>query len=114
MAWSYLPWSGTSADIFAASWFAHRNNMTAALNICVGSGHPARAGGCAAFGPYLGVHGKTDELRVRQSAISFAIASTAFVVNAIARDGETTWFEGLLLVGVYMLFGLGFFFIGPA
>ncbi|MGY4513532.1 Ca2+/H+ antiporter [Bradyrhizobium sp. USDA 3650] len=35
-------------------------------------------------------------------------------MNAIARDGETTWFEGLLLVGVYMLFGLGFFFIGPA
>jgi Ca2+:H+ antiporter len=44
----------------------------------------------------------------------FAIASTAFVVNAIARDGETTWFEGLLLVGVYVLFGLAFFFTGPA
>ena len=44
----------------------------------------------------------------------FAIASTAFIVNAVARDGETTWFEGLLLVGVYVLFALGFFFIGPA
>ena len=32
----------------------------------------------------------------------FAIAGTAFVVNAVARDGETTWFEGLLLVGVYI------------
>jgi Ca2+:H+ antiporter len=29
----------------------------------------------------------------------FAIASTAFIVRAIAADGETTWFEGLLLVG---------------
>jgi hypothetical protein len=27
----------------------------------------------------------------------FAIASTAFIVNAIAADGETTWFEGVLL-----------------
>lgn len=44
----------------------------------------------------------------------FAIASTAFIVNAVARDGETTWFEGLLLVGVYVLIGLGFFFIRPA
>ena len=41
----------------------------------------------------------------------FAIAGTAFIVNAIARDGETTWFEGLLLIGVYMLFGLAFFFV---
>ncbi len=43
----------------------------------------------------------------------FAIAATAFIVNAIARDGETTWLEGLLLVGVYILFGLAFFFSGP-
>ncbi len=42
----------------------------------------------------------------------FAIASTAFIVNSIARDGETTWFEGVLLVGVYILFGLAFFFSG--
>ena len=42
----------------------------------------------------------------------FAIAGTAFIVNAIARDGETTWFKGLLLVGVYVLFGLAFFFRG--
>jgi Ca2+:H+ antiporter len=44
----------------------------------------------------------------------FAIAGTAFVVRAIAADGETTWFEGLLLVGVYVLFGLGFFLVSPA
>jgi Ca2+:H+ antiporter len=41
----------------------------------------------------------------------FAIAGTAFTVNAIAADGETTWFEGLLLLGVYVLFGLAFFFV---
>lgn len=44
----------------------------------------------------------------------FAIASTAFIVNSVARDGETTWFEGVLLVGVYGLFGLAFFFTGGA
>jgi Ca2+:H+ antiporter len=31
-------------------------------------------------------------------------------VNAIAGDGETTWFEGVLLVGVYCLLGTAFFF----
>jgi Ca2+:H+ antiporter len=42
----------------------------------------------------------------------FAIAGTALIVGAVARDGETTWFEGLLLLGVYVLFGLAFFFTG--
>ncbi len=40
----------------------------------------------------------------------FAIAGTAFIVNAITGDGETTWFEGMLLIGVYVLFGTAFFF----
>ena len=44
----------------------------------------------------------------------FAIAGTALIVNAIASDGETTWFEGVLLIGVYALIGLAFFFSAPA
>lgn len=43
----------------------------------------------------------------------FAIASTAFIINAISVDGETTWFEGVLLIGIYVLFGLAFFFVAP-
>jgi Ca2+:H+ antiporter len=35
-----------------------------------------------------------------------------FVVNSIAQDGETTWFEGVLLLGVYLLLALAFFFVG--
>ncbi len=42
--------------------------------------------------------------------ISFA--SVALVVNAISRDGETTWFEGVLLLGVYAILALAYFFVG--
>ena len=42
-----------------------------------------------------------------------AVAGVAFVVNAIAQDGETTWFEGVLLLAVYALLGLAFFFVTP-
>jgi Ca2+:H+ antiporter len=42
-----------------------------------------------------------------------AIASVAFVVNAIMRDGKATWFEGVLLVGVYVLLAFAFFFATP-
>jgi Ca2+:H+ antiporter len=40
----------------------------------------------------------------------FAIAGTAFIVNAITGDGETTWFEGVLLIGVYVVLGTAIFF----
>jgi Ca2+:H+ antiporter len=40
----------------------------------------------------------------------FAIATTAFIIRAIAADGETAWFEGLLLVGVYALFAIAYYF----
>lgn len=42
--------------------------------------------------------------------ISFV--SVALVVNAIARDGETTWFEGVLLLGVYVILATAYFFVG--
>jgi Ca2+:H+ antiporter len=41
----------------------------------------------------------------------FAIAGSTFIVNAIAADGETPWFEGVLLIGVYPLLGLAFFYV---
>ncbi len=41
-----------------------------------------------------------------------SVVSAAFVVNAIAQDGETNWFEGVLLLGVYLLLALAFFFLG--
>jgi Ca2+/H+ antiporter len=43
----------------------------------------------------------------------FAIADAAFIVRSVAADGETTWFEGLLLIGVYLLFALAYFFVSP-
>ena len=41
-----------------------------------------------------------------------AIAGVTFAVNAIAADGETTWFEGVLLVAVYLVLAMAFFFVG--
>jgi len=42
-----------------------------------------------------------------------AIAGTTFAVDAIAQDGEATWFEGVLLLAVYVLFAIAFFFVTP-
>ena len=42
-----------------------------------------------------------------------AIVGAVFAVIAITADGETTWFEGVLLMAVYCLFGVAIFFATP-
>lgn len=104
---------GTAADLFAASWFAHEGRMGLVFQICIGSAIQV----ALVLAPLLvivsWVLGQPMNLVFSNPLHLFAIASTAFIVNSIARDGETTWFEGVLLVGVYLLFGLAFFFLAP-
>ena len=103
---------GTVSDVFAAAFFARQDKMGLVLNICVGSAiqvalvvAPVLVLASWAMGrPMTLVFGNPLDL--------FAIAASAFTVNAIAADGETTWFEGVLLIGVYALLGLAFFFAG--
>jgi Ca2+:H+ antiporter len=40
-----------------------------------------------------------------------AIMLAALVANQVAQEGESTWFEGLQLLGVYVVLGLVFFLL---
>ncbi len=104
---------GTASDLFAASWFAHQGKMGLALNICVGSAIQV----ALVVAPLLVIGSwlmGTPMTLVFQNPIAlFAIASAVLIVNNIARDGETTWFEGVLLIGVYALLALAFLFSPP-
>jgi Ca2+:H+ antiporter len=88
---------GTSADLFATSW---SDRMTLALSICIGSAIQL----VLVVTPLLVLIStfmdRPMSLVFGNPLYLFAIASTTFIVNAVARDGEPTWFEGLLLVGV--------------
>lgn len=101
---------GTAADLFAACWFARQGHMGLVLNICVGSAIQVAlvVAPLLVIGSWL--MGHPMSLVFENPLALFAIAATAFTVNAIARDGETTWFEGVLLIGVYLLLALAFFF----
>ncbi len=37
-----------------------------------------------------------------------AIVMAVYVTRNLVYDGESTWLEGLILVGVYILFGIAF------
>lgn len=102
---------GTGGDLFAAVVFARQDRMGLVLNIAIGSA--IQIGLVVA--PLLVLIsffiGHPMSLVFSNPLQLFAIAGTAFIVRAIAGDGETTWFEGLMLVGVYGLLALGFFFV---
>jgi Ca2+:H+ antiporter len=103
---------GTVADLFAATWFARQDKMGLVLNICIGSAIQVALVVAPLLVLFSWLMGHPMNLVFSNPLHLFAFAATAFIVNAIARDGETTWFEGVLLVGVYFLFGLAFFFTG--
>jgi Ca2+:H+ antiporter len=108
-----LPLVGNAAEYFAAIYFARRDQMGLVMNIAVGSSIQVALltapvlvlAGYALGTPMNLVFSNPLEL--------IAIAGVAFAVNAIAQDGETTWFEGVLLIVVYALLALAFFFVSP-
>jgi Ca2+:H+ antiporter len=40
-----------------------------------------------------------------------ALAAASIVAALVAEDGESNWFEGLMLLGVYLIIGLAFFLL---
>jgi Ca2+:H+ antiporter len=43
-----------------------------------------------------------------------ALAAASVVAALVAEDGESNWFEGLMLLGVYLIIGLAFFLLPEA
>jgi Ca2+:H+ antiporter len=101
---------GTGGDIFVGVWFAREDRIGPAIQILIGSAIQT----ALVVAPLLvlasALFGRPMTLVFSDPLYLFAIAGAAFIVNSVARDGETTWFEGVLLVGVYCLFALAFFF----
>ncbi len=102
---------GTIADLFSAVWFARQDRMGLVMSICIGSAIQIALVVAPLLVLLSWLIGSPMTLVFRNPLDLFAIAGSAFIVNAIAGDGETTWFEGVLLIGVYLALGIGFFFV---
>jgi Ca2+:H+ antiporter len=105
---------GTGADLFAAVVFARQDRMEIVFTMCIGSAIQIALVVAPVLVLASWVIGHPMNLVFGSPLDLFAIASTAFIVRSVAADGETTWFEGLLLVGVYLLFALAYYFESPA
>ena len=102
---------GNAAEYISAVYFARRGHMGLVVGITVGS--TIQVGLLVA--PLLVIFsyliGHPMNLVFNNPIELIAIAGAAFIVNSIAQDGETTWFEGVLLLAVYLLFALAFFLV---
>jgi Ca2+:H+ antiporter len=104
---------GNAAEYISAVYFARRDRMGLVLGITLGSTIQI----ALLVAPVLVLAsfflGHPMNLVFENPLELIAIAAVAFAVNAIAHDGETNWFEGVLLLGVYVLLVLAFFFATP-
>jgi Ca2+:H+ antiporter len=105
---------GTTADLLAAVVFARQDKMDIVFSMCIGSAIQIALVVAPVLVLASWLIGHPMNLVFASPLDLFAIASAAFIVRAVAADGETTWFEGLLLVGVYLLFALAYYFESPA
>jgi Ca2+:H+ antiporter len=108
-----LPLIGNAAEYASALYFARRNDMGLVMTISVGSSIQIAllTAPALVLGSY--VFGHPMDLVFSNPLELMGIVGSAFVVNSIALDGETTWFEGVMLVAVYALLALTFFFATP-
>ncbi|HEX8031894.1 MAG TPA: calcium/proton exchanger [Vicinamibacterales bacterium] len=102
---------GNVAEYVSAMYFARKNQMGLAVSITVGSTIQISLLVAPVLVIVSALMGTPMNLVFSSPLELVAIGAVVFAVNAIAHDGETTWFEGVLLLATYVLFGLAFFFV---
>jgi len=102
---------GNAAEYFSAAYFARQGRMGLAISITVGSSIQI----ALLMAPLLVIVSAFTahpmNLVFSSPLELIAVAAVAFAVNSIVQDGETTWFEGVLLLSIYALFGVAFYFL---
>ncbi len=104
---------GNAAEYVAAVHFARHDQMTTAITITVGSTIQVALLVAPLLVLVSHAMGRPMNLVFSNPLELIAIAAVAFTVNAIALDGETNWFEGVLLLAVYVLLALAFLLVTP-
>ncbi|MEP7361352.1 MAG: calcium/proton exchanger [Chloroflexota bacterium] len=102
---------GNTAEYVSAVYFARQDQMGLAISITVGSTIQI----ALLVAPLLVIvsafSGQPMNLVFSSPLELIAIAAVTFAVNSVVQDGETTWFEGVLLLSIYALLALAFYFV---
>jgi Ca2+:H+ antiporter len=101
---------GNAAEHATAMVMARRDRMELAISIAVGSSIQIAllVAPLLVFVSWL--IGQPMSLVFSPLEIA-GIAVAVITADMIASDGETTWFEGVLLIAVYLILGVAFYFV---
>ncbi len=98
---------GNAAELFNAVRFACKDQMDLAIGITVGAS--AQVGLLVApVLVFLGMLLGRDMDLIFTPVELIAIVLAVYLTRNLSYDGESSWLEGLILVGVYLLFGIAF------
>jgi Ca2+:H+ antiporter len=104
---------GNVAQIFNAVSFARSNKMDLSLGVTVGSSIQV----ALVVAPVLVccgvVLGKPMDLVFSRFEI-VALGLSVVITRQLIDDGQSNWLEGLMLIGLYFMLGIGFFFLPAA
>jgi Ca2+:H+ antiporter len=102
---------GNAAEHWVAVYFAARDKMDIAISIAIGSSAqialfvmPVLVLTSFVLGPF--------PLAMEFSSIEIGAVLLAVLIAAhVSQDGESTWFEGVQLLAVYVVLGIVFYFV---
>jgi Ca2+:H+ antiporter len=98
---------GNAAELASAIRFARKDQMDLAVGVTAGASVQVGLLVAPAL-VFLGMAmGRNMDL-VFSPLELIAIVMAAYMTRTLIFDGASTWLEGLILVGVYVLFGIGF------
>jgi Ca2+:H+ antiporter len=102
---------GNAAEHSSAVMLARRNKLDLSIGIAAGSGTQV-----ALFvAPILVIVGIFSGKAFSLVFTPFEVAAlilAAIMLNWISHDGKSNWFEGVMLIAVFIVIAIGFFFIG--
>ncbi|UVI27858.1 calcium/proton exchanger [Paenibacillus spongiae] len=101
---------GNAAEHSAAVLLAMKNKIGAAVEIAVGSSLQIALFVAPALVFISLLFGKPMDILFTPIEIA-AIAVSVFIATSISKDGSTNWYEGVLLVMVYVILGFAFYFV---
>jgi Ca2+:H+ antiporter len=100
---------GNAAELFNAVRFARKDQM----DLCIGitAGASAQVGLLVApVLVFMGMIMGRDMDLIFSPGELVAIVMAVYLTRTLTYDGESSWLEGLILIGLYFLFGIGFLY----
>jgi Ca2+:H+ antiporter len=105
-----IPIIGNAAE-HAASVFAMKNKLDLAIQIALGATIQIALLVAPALVIISFLIGKPMDLVIHRPLELAGLIGATLITASVARDGETNWLEGAMLLGVYLLLALAFFFL---